>query len=457
MMLSQVFENFVNGSPVSVMLRGIMEHALPAPEIDQLFTATAEQQYTRELLFSAIVDLMAEVVCRIRPSVHAAYQAEPDQFGVSLRAVYDKLEHTEPAISAALVAHTARKLSPILHRLGGNLPALLSGYRVRILDGNHLAGTEHRLKELRSLAAGALPGHTLAVLDAQTMLVTDVLCCEDGHAQERAILPGVIPLVAERDLWVADRNLCTTEFWFALARRRAYGVIRHLANLSWQATSRRKYVGRTDTGRVYEQQGRIHDESGKVLELRRITIELDSPTRDGDTEIHILSNLPSRVRAKVIARLYQKRWTIEAAFQELTVALKCEINTLAYPKAALFGFCVALLAFNILSVVKAALRAVHGVEKIETVLSSFYLADEIAGTYRGMMIAIPEKHWVVFATMTTAQLVRVLKELAKRVDLSKLKKHTRGPKKPKPPRRRKRGVTHVATARILAKRKAVSK
>ena len=71
MMLPKVFENFVNGSPVSVMLRAILEHALPAAEIDQLFTDTAEQQYTRELLFSALVDVMAEVVCRIRPSVHA--------------------------------------------------------------------------------------------------------------------------------------------------------------------------------------------------------------------------------------------------------------------------------------------------------------------------------------------------------------------------------------------------
>jgi hypothetical protein len=49
MMLPKVFENFVNGSPVSVMLRAIMEHALPAAEIDRLFTDTAEQQYTREL------------------------------------------------------------------------------------------------------------------------------------------------------------------------------------------------------------------------------------------------------------------------------------------------------------------------------------------------------------------------------------------------------------------------
>lgn len=451
-MLQSIFEKFVNGSPVTVMLRAIMEHALPTKDIDQLFSDTAEQQYERALLFSSVVDIMCDVVCRIRPSVHAAYQAAPDKIAVSIRALYGKLANIEPGVSAALVAHTAKQLQPVIKRLGGGLPALLSGYRVRILDGNHLAGTEHRLRELRTLAAGALPGQSLAVLDAETMLVTDVLCCEDGHAQERATLPEVVPLIAARDLWVADRNFCTTDFWFALAERKACGVIRHHGNLAWKPLGRRRYCGRCDTGKVYEQQIRIEQDTGAVLDLRRITIALDQKTRDGDTEIHILSNLPGRIRAKVIARLYQKRWTIETAFQELTVALKCEINTLAYPKAALFGFCVALLAFNVLSVVKAALRAVHGVEEIAEKLSGYYLADEIAGTYRGMMIAIPEVHWEVFGTMTTVQFVKVLKDLAGKVDLAKLTKHPRGPKKPKPQRRRSKRVTHVSTARILAKR-----
>ena len=110
---------------------------------------------------------MGEVVCRMRPSIHAGYQAEPAKFGVSLRAVDDKLEHTEPAIAAALVAHSARKLAPVIPASGWWLSALPSGYRVRILDGNHSGATEHRLRELRVLAAGPLPGHTLAVLDAE--------------------------------------------------------------------------------------------------------------------------------------------------------------------------------------------------------------------------------------------------------------------------------------------------
>ncbi|MBV8432340.1 MAG: IS4 family transposase, partial [Solirubrobacterales bacterium] len=44
----------------------------------------------------------------------------------------------------------------------------------------------------------------------------------------------------------------------------------------------------------------------------------------------------------------------------MEATLDGEINTLGYPKAALFAFCVALVSYNVLSTVKAALRAVHG-------------------------------------------------------------------------------------------------
>ena len=91
MILSAVFQRFIEQSPISVMARGTLEYALAAPDLDRVFANTADRQYTRSLLFSALTDLMSTVVCRIRPSVHAAYQADPDRLGVSLRAVYDKL------------------------------------------------------------------------------------------------------------------------------------------------------------------------------------------------------------------------------------------------------------------------------------------------------------------------------------------------------------------------------
>jgi len=105
------------------------------------------------------------------------------------------------------------------------------------------------------------------------------------------------------------------------------------------------------------------------------------------------------------------------------------VNGYAYPKAALFCFCVGLAAYNVLSVVKAALRAVQGEKKVLEEVSGYYMANEIARTYDGMMIAIPEKEWVVFARMKVSEFACVLKELAQRVRLETLKKHPRGPKK----------------------------
>ncbi|MBW4634118.1 MAG: hypothetical protein KME30_20090 [Iphinoe sp. HA4291-MV1] len=40
-----------------------------------LFERSAKTQYTRELLFSTVVNLMSLVVCGIHPSIHAAHQA----------------------------------------------------------------------------------------------------------------------------------------------------------------------------------------------------------------------------------------------------------------------------------------------------------------------------------------------------------------------------------------------
>jgi IS4 transposase len=454
MVLGDIFERFAEQSPVSVMARAALEHALSPRAIDALFEQAAERQYTRTLLFSTVVDLMGTVVCNVRPAIHAAFQANAESIGVSLRAVYDKIDRTEPGLSAGLVRHTARTLGPVITAMGGGRPAWLPGYSIKVLDGNHLAGTEHRLKELRSVGAGALPGHALVVLDPQAMLVTDVFPCEDGHAQERSLLDQVLETIRPGEVWIADRNFCTTGFLFGIARRGGYFVIRqHKVTLHVELVGRRRSCGRTETGMVFEQEVRLSDEGGEVMRGRRITVELDRPTRDGETEIHVLTNLPAEVAdARAVAELYRKRWTVESAFGELATCLNGEVNTLGYPKAALFAFCVALVSYNVLSVVKAALRSVHGVEAVEEV-SGYYLADEIAGTHRGMMIAIPEDEWVVFAGLTASALGEILRGLAAQVRLSALRKHRRGPKRPQPKRTSGAKIGHVSTAKLLAERK----
>lgn len=157
MIFSDVFERFSQDSPLSVMAQGIMANALNPQVVDELFEDVAQKQFTNKLLFSTIVDLMSVVVCRIRPSIHAAFQARAETVGASIDAVYDKLNGTETAVSAALVGSVAARLTPVIDVMKGARPGWLPGYRTRILDGNHLPGSEHRLKELRTIRAGTCP------------------------------------------------------------------------------------------------------------------------------------------------------------------------------------------------------------------------------------------------------------------------------------------------------------
>lgn len=451
MLLGRVFEPFVQQRPVAVMARGILDRLLEPRAIDRLFERTAQRQYTRNLLFSTLVELLGQVVLGVQPSVHAAYQALADRLPVSDQAVYDKLRHVERAVSTALVAESAQRAAPLIRHLKAAHPSWVRGFRVKLLDGNHLAATEHRLAELRTTWAAPLPGKALVILDQASMLVTDVCLHEDGQAQERSLLDEVLPLVQPRELWVADRNFCTLKFLFGIAAAKAAFCIRQHGTLVGLLLGKPKAKGRCATGAVFEQKLRLRYE-GRVLEVRRVTVVLDQPTSDGDTEIHVLTNLTQRqARPAQVAELYRKRWTIEGLFLEVTQTLTCEIQTLAYPPAALFAFCLALLASNAVAVLKAALRAAHGTEAVERV-SGYYLTLELRQTYDGMMIAIPAKHWAVFGRLSDAQLARLLRELAGHVKLARYRKHPRGPKKKPPRRSRYRNGEHVATAKILAAR-----
>ncbi len=155
-------------------------------------------------------------------------------------------------------------------------------------------------------------------------MVTDVVPCEDGHAQERALLGEVLPLVQANDVWVADRNFCTADFLFGIRARQAFFVIRqHAQTLHWERKGKRHYRGRSATGKVCEQAIQLADEEGNLRVGRRVTVELDKPTRDGDTEIHILTNIPEAdADALAIAEAYRGRWTMETAFGELAAALE---------------------------------------------------------------------------------------------------------------------------------------
>jgi IS4 transposase len=453
MLLHSRFQAFIEQSPVSVMMRGLVERLFHPERLDQVFAKHAVRGYTRDLPFHTVAEVLSEVVFTIRPTVGAALQDREGTLPVSRKAFYNKLNHIEPVVGAALVRESAQQLDLIILAMKVRRQRLLKKYRTRVLDGNHFAATEHRLEVLRYDTAAPLPGQALVVFDADRRLVIEEFPCEDAHAQERSLLHLVLPTIQPDELWLADRNFCVRSFLFGIGRRKAKFLIRHHANLPYQVVGTPVSKGRTATGPVFEQSVEILDpDSGQTLRLRLITLVLDQPTRDKETHIRLLTNLPARqANACQVAELYRQRWTIESMFQELTQHLCCEIRTLAYPKAALFAFSLALTAWNLLSTITASLGAVHGEEQVNQNLSGYYLSLEISEVTRGMMIAIPEKHWRVFRSLEPTALAELLNELASYVNLKKYQSHPRGPKKPKPQRRYSGNGKHVATARILCR------
>jgi IS4 transposase len=450
-MVATLFERFVQESPVAVMVRATLENAFSAPALDRLFVCTAEQQYTRTVLFSTVVELMTTVVLRQEQSLHAAFQQRRHQVAVGISSLYEKLARMEPGVWEALVRHSVERVEPVLQELEPTAAEVLPGSAVRILDGHHLAGPEHRLKPLRRTRAGALPGQSLVALDPQRKLIRHVRCCEDGHTQERALVDDALAWVEPGQVWVADRNFATTRWIFGVHRRGGYVVVReHALTLHWGAEGPERAGGRGETGGRSEQEIQIADEQGTVRPLRRLTLHLDRPTRDGDRGIVVLTTLAVTVAAAAVAELYRGRWDIEGAFQELTGILQCEPNTLGYPPAALFAFCLAVVAYNVLRLTRAALGAAHGAEKIEREVSSYYLAQELAQVFSGMAIALPAAEWQAYTSMTPPELAAQLRQWAQQAPLWRYQKHPRGPKKPGPKRMSGAKISDVPTARLLA-------
>jgi len=448
-----VFQNFVARRPIATATQMIMRRLLAPEAIDQVFPDNAELQYEQTLLFSAVTPMMATVVLGVQKSVNAACKVMRDELLVSTTAVYNKLQRIETQTMTALVQHAYQETVESCRHLGGVRQNDVAGYTTRILDGNHLSKTEHRLKETRELVAGPLPGKSLVVFDPRFDAVSDYFPIEDGHAQELSALDQFIETLARKQLVIADRNFCTLKLMYTIAAKSGCFVIRQHGKLNGKIVGKLKKHGKTETAIVYENKLELPGYEGETLVVRRVVVRLYSPTRDGDTEVVMLTNLPpDDADAVKVSELYRARWKIETAFMHMTVSLNCEISTLCYPPAALFCFATALIGYNALSIVKALVAQEHGRGESE-MLSHYYIADEIARATEGLLIAIPHEHWKVFSEMKIDDFAEHLREVARSIDLSLYRKSVRGPKEPPPKKKGNKRTVHVSTKRILEKRR----
>jgi hypothetical protein len=364
-------ETAIEISPLTVLVRGVLEWACPDAFLEALFDRECRpRQWNRKLAISAIAWLMLAVVSGVRRSVFAAFQADRRAEGptilASAAALYAKYGRIDPRYTAAVVRESGRRLRGLLTSAGVREPFGWEGYRVTILDGTDLGGTEHRLKVLRPIQAAGLPGRFVVAYDLATGVVDDAAAGEDAYTSERELVRSILAAAEPGQLFVADRHFCTTEILFTIMDHRASFVIRqHDNNLRWRPLGPERVVGRVATGAVREHEIEVEDTTTEERRrLRRIVLELDAPTADGETEVALLSNLKG-VSPLRICDLYRDRWTIERHFALVKAVLHGEIESLGRPRAALFALGMALVAADALVVAKQALRVTHGAGAFE--------------------------------------------------------------------------------------------
>lgn len=126
-------------------------------------------------------------------------------------------------------------------------------------------------------------------------LVTDVVPCEDGHAQERSLCKALLRTAHAGDRWIADRHFCPREFLAALESHGAFCVIREHQGLPCELVSPLGMEHRLATGHVAEQRVRLVDANSHVHRCRRLRLTRKEATRDGETLRYILTNVPRQL------------------------------------------------------------------------------------------------------------------------------------------------------------------
>ncbi len=439
---------FVARAPLQVMVRSCLEWLIDEQTMQRLFDEVAQGQYTRALTLDFMVDTMLDVACGRHPSAGAALAAYRDRMQVTRQAFYAKLNRMEPAVGEAIVAHVASLAHNVISELRAAQNEPISGFCACVVDGTYLGGrTEHRIKALRQTGSAGLTGMALAVFALGSRTVRQVILQENAYTQERALLKDL--QIGAGEVWIGDRNFCVRSWLSRVHRAQSRFVVRwHRSACPFEAIDELHDAPGSKQG-AREQRIWLDDPStGERMQARRIELALNTPTRNGDTTLVLVTDLPDSVEADTCCDLYRNRWRIETHYLRLTRQLHCEPAGLNHPRAALFAFAMAVVAGNALAVVQSALQAEHGRAAVEE-LSYYYMVLVVASVWEGMSIAVPGHHWDFVRRYPPGELALWLRALAKSVPIEHFRRSHRGPKKPPTERQSGAHQRHVSVKRLL--------
>ena len=441
-----IYQRFVERAPAAILVHGLIESCLSPAFLDDIAAPhLPASPNPRQLAFSHLVEILLPVVFESKKSVGQSYRDATHLHAVAtLKCVYERLAVTPTAAVAALVEAVAERIGPLLD------PHPPGTTRFLTLDGNHLAATQNRLADLAGLPA-ALPGQAMVLRDPATGAFLRVRLHDDGHANERSLHQQLPDWCGANDIVIADSCFCTEAFLIGMRRRGAGVIVRHHGGVGLTPLGERRDGGRVETGPVYETRVRY---ARTPWEFRLVEVELDRPTREGQRTIGVLTDVAEETLSAVeVAAKYQQRRTLETAFQELAEGLRGEVETLAYPKAALFAFGLAVSVYNLLQVVRQAIgRQAEPATKVE--VSAVLLGQEVSSYAAGLGAALAGNPQLPTPGWNATRLRAWVDELATRLTGTRYAKSKRGHRKQPRQKSKPAKGSHTATARILEQRRS---
>lgn len=122
----------------------------------------------------------------------------------------------------------------------------------------------------------------------------------------------------------------------------------------------------------------------------------------------------------------------------------------------MLGFATAVLAYNVLALLKRCIERAHHESAPELDVSTYHLGVHVASDYRGMLIALQPKTWLEWSEASPGHVAGYLLGLARNVSPRSVATARRGPKKDKPGGYVAPAVARkrLSTARVLRSRSA---
>lgn len=455
-----VFQRFCACAPFATMTQVVMRVCI-RDEFGAIFEVARGRQYEDTLTFEDFSVAVADVALGVVENPNQAYRKHKQELNVARGRFYDKLNAVSLDLSEQVVRTTAKRLCRLQDALDYQPWEGIDGYRLLAFDGDHLQKSEKRLSVLRESGTAPLPGTAVARIDLGRQIIDRVYLLADAHQQESATCDAIVNDLETGDVVVADRHYCIVDFMQRIAARDGCGfIIRQHGRLPGVLLGQRKKLGRTESGIVYEQRMRLTPADDSLV-VRRLTIELDHPTQNGDTEVHVLTNLPKTVDGRLIADQYHRRWEEETAFYYLRMCFNGELTSLDHPQAALFVFSLSVMAYNILQVILSAFYAEYAADEVER-LSNLYISQDISQDISrqtpGLLVVFDAADWAAVLPTSVSSQARLLRKIARETDLSEYYKSVRTRKNKSPPsgsgkKRKKKKPNakhkHLSTAKLL--------